>query len=126
MLTSLFAVVAYACVNLSLSCFSSFLPVILRAFGFSVLTTQALTIPIFFTAAVSTVFTSILSDKLQQRAFVLLGCFASQGAGWLILIVSKSRNLSFAGCFLIALGVYPPVTIFQVWINNNTPGFTKK
>ncbi|KIW34299.1 uncharacterized protein PV07_01086 [Cladophialophora immunda] len=119
-------IIFYSCTNLSLACFSSFLPVILRSFGYSQLQTQALTIPVFFCAAVSAVGTSLASDRLQQRAHVLLACFVSMGMGWLILICSKSQHLSFAGCFFIGIGTYPSIIIGQVWLNNNTPGFTKR
>ena len=117
---------AYACTNVSLACFGSFLPVILHSFGYSILATQALTIPIFFAGAASAVITSIVSDRLQSRGFVLLGCYFAMGMGWLILLCSKSQHLSFAGCFFIGVGVYPAIIIGQTWLNNNTPGFTRR
>jgi hypothetical protein len=46
--------------------------------------------------------------------------------GWLMLICSKSRNLSYAAIFFISVGTYPTVIIAQVWLKNNTLGFTKK
>ncbi|KIY01719.1 uncharacterized protein Z520_01857 [Fonsecaea multimorphosa CBS 102226] len=119
-------IILYSCLNLSLACFGSFLPVILRTFGYSPLETQALTIPVFFSAAVSAMGFGIASDRLQRRAHVLLACFVSVGMGWLILICSKSQHLSFAGCFFIGIGAYPGIIVGQVWMNNNTPGFTKR
>ncbi|OQU99153.1 hypothetical protein CLAIMM_04827 [Cladophialophora immunda] len=51
-----------------------------------------------------------------------LACFSS----FLPVILSKSQHLSFAGCFFIGIGTYPSIIIGQVWLNNNTPGFTKR
>lgn len=119
-------VIIYACINISLACIGSFLPVILQSFGFSPLRTQALTIPVFVLGALSAVITSVISDRTNQKAYVVMACFVSMGVGWLLLLVSKSQNLSFAGCYFIALGTYPGIIISQTWLNINTPGFTRK
>lgn len=122
----MFSVTFYCANNVSLACFSGFLPVMLRSFGYSALNTQALTIPIFFCASASSIATSMISDRLKRRAFVLVACFATMGLGWLILLCSKSQHLSFAGCFFIGIGTYPSIIIGQTWLNNNTPGFTRR
>ena len=53
-------------------------------------------------------------------------CFSICAAGWLILLVSKSRNLSYAGTYFIGIGAYPCVVLVQSWMNNNFIGFTKR
>ena len=85
-----------------------------------------MTIPVYVCVAVSTITIGTLSDRLRMRGFFLMFAFTVAAAGWLILIVSKSHNLSFAGCFLIGMGTFPTVTVLQAWANSNIIGFTKR
>ena len=118
--------VLYCCVNASLASFGTFLPIILKTLHFSTLNTQLMTIPIYTCAAISTITLGIISDRLKTRGIFLAIAFSIAGVGWLILLVSKSHNLSFAGTFLIGIGTYPCVILIQSWMNSNFVGFTKR
>jgi predicted MFS family arabinose efflux permease len=112
--------------NISLACFSSFLPVMLNLLGFSTLRTQLMTIPVYVVTGVFTIALCALSDRLRKRGVFLIIAFLLAAVGWLLLIVSNSRNLSFAATFLVGMGTYPSVVLIQSWMNSNVIGFTKR
>ncbi|KAJ5595467.1 uncharacterized protein N7459_001675 [Penicillium hispanicum] len=116
----------YCMTNVSLSGFSSFLPVILETFGYGTLTTQVLTIPVYVATAVSTIAFAYTSDKLRKRGYFLTASFALAGLGWLLLLVSKSQRLSLAACFLTGMGTFPTVALIQAWQTSNVIGYTKR
>ena len=118
--------VIYCCLNTSLAAFGSFLPVILKAEGRSTLQTQLLTIPVYVCAAAACLLFAYASDKSKQRGIMLMICFAIACAGWIMLLVSKSNNLSFGATFLIGIGTYPTPILAQVWMNSNIIGYTKR
>jgi len=122
----LYPALVYSCMNINLACFSGFLPVILRSFGYGSLQTQLLTIPVYVCTGLSIVFWGALSDRLQKRGIPLMICFSIAAAGWIILLASKSQHLSFAGTFLIGMGTYPTVVLIQTWMNCTILGFTKR
>jgi hypothetical protein len=122
----LFLAFFYSMMNISLSGFSSFLPLIVRSFGYSTVATQILTIPVYIAAAISTVGLAVVSDRVRNRGHFLTVSFATASLGWLFLIVSKSNGLSLAGCFLVGMGTYPTVVLIQAWLSSNVIGFTKR
>lgn len=121
-----FPVFFYSMMNISLSGFSSFLPLIVQSFGYSRVTTQILTIPVYIAAAISTIGLAVVSDRMRNRGNILTVSFAMAGLGWLFLIVSKSKGLSLAGCFFAGMGTYPTVVLIQAWQTSNVIGFTKR
>jgi hypothetical protein len=85
-----------------------------------------MTIPVYVCIAVYTVGISIASDRLKMRGLFLILSFGIAASGWLILIVSTSHKLSYAGTFLIGIGTYPTIVCTQAWANSNIIGFTKR
>lgn len=116
----------YSMMNISLTSFSGFLPVILRGLHYSSVRTQLLTIPVYVCIAITLILTGIASDKTKRRGVYLAGSFALAAAGWLMLLISKNRRLSYAGCFLVGMGTFPQVILIQSWMNVNVIGYTKR
>lgn len=116
----------FACGNISLASFSTFLPVILRELGYSKLDAQLLTLPVYAVAAVSVLTMAFFSDRFKRRGYFMIGVFALLFTGWLLLLVSKSRRLSFAATFLIGAGAYPSIVLTFSWTLNNYAGFTRR
>lgn len=116
----------YSCMNISLACFSSFLPIIIKSIGYSALETQLLTIPVYVVTGIFTILLGYYSDRSKKRGIFLIASFSIAAAGWLILILSNSGRLSFGGCFLVGMGTYPCVILIQSWMNCNIIGFTKR
>ncbi|KAH8705429.1 putative pantothenate transporter [Talaromyces proteolyticus] len=117
---------AYCMMNISLTAFSSFLPLIIKSFGYDSLKTQLFTVPVFICAGVSTLFIGFTSDRMKRRGILVILCFATAAVGWIILILSKSTELSYAGTFLVGAGTYPTVVLIQSWQNSNVIGYTKR
>lgn len=120
------AVFIYCCLSVSLATFSTFLPVIIKSFGYSTLHTQILAVPVFICAAASVLLFGWASNHFKKRGIFLMAAFTISAVGWLLLIVSKSSHLSFAATFLIGIGTYPSVVITQAWMNSNIIGYTRR
>ncbi|KAK5453521.1 hypothetical protein LTS15_006706 [Exophiala xenobiotica] len=112
--------------NISLTSFSGFFPVILESLGYSSVRTQLLTIPVYVCIAVVLVILGAISDRTKKRGIFLAMAFAVAAAGWLMLLLSTSKHLSYAGCFLVGMGTYPQVTLIQSWMSMNIIGYTKR
>ncbi len=119
-------VIIYCCLSVSLATFGSFLPVIIRSFGYSKLDAQLMTIPVYACAGVAVIALGWSSDRFKTRGVFLIGVFTTAGVGWLLLLVSRSQRLSFAATFLVGIGTYPSVIITQAWMNSTIIGYTKR
>lgn len=122
----LFQAFEYCMMNVSLAASSSFLPLIIRSFGYSSSKTQLLTIPVYTCSAISTLFFGCLSDRLKRRGILLVLCFTIAAVGWIVLVASELTALSYAGTFLVGIGTYPTVVLIQSWQNSNVIGYTKR
>ena len=111
---------------MSQAAWSQFLPVIVRLNGYSSTQVQLMTMPVYIAAGVSAIALGYLSDRFRVRGVFLAGAFAVTAAGWLILLISKNKNLSYASTFLIGIGSTPTVILEMAWLNNNVVGYTKK
>ena len=111
---------------MSQAAWSQFLPVIIQLNGYSTNQTQLMTMPVYVAAGVSAIAVGYLSDRFRARGLFLAGGFAVTAAGWLVLLVSKNKDLSYAGTFLIGMGSTPTVILEMAWLNDNIAGYTKK
>jgi MFS family permease len=68
----------------------------------------------------------ILSDRIQQRALVLLLCLATSIIGLVILISTTTPSISMVGCCFVATGSYSGLTIAAAYIVINHAGYTKR
>ncbi|KAK3987285.1 putative transporter [Cladorrhinum sp. PSN332] len=121
-----FYTVLNACASISQGVWSNFLPVLLRQIGYTANETQLMSIPVYAVAGVCAIAVGILSDRRGNRGWFAMGAFALTAAGWLILMFSKNRQLSYAGTYLVGAGSSPTVILVLAWINNNIGGYTKK
>lgn len=114
--------------DLQLFSFSIFLPTIIKAVNpaWSTLYVQALTVPCFAWSAIVFFITAFISDAIQHRAvFGILGVVASI-IGHVMLIAGRGVAVPFAGCFVIAMGVYTVAGIALVWLPSNLPRYGKR
>ena len=118
--------IIFGALNASLACFSGFLPVIIKSFGFSLLKTEILVIPVYVCVTISILIFAAISDHLRKRGLLLIIAFVIAATGWIMIIVSRSRSVSFAATFLAGMGTYPLVIISIAWVNTNVVGFTKR
>ncbi|KAF1941024.1 MFS general substrate transporter, partial [Clathrospora elynae] len=108
--------------------FSVFLPTIIDGLGggWSKQVVQALTIPIYFAGFATYVITAWLSDKTQQHGIFCIGGLTVSMLGYIFLIVNKNLGLSFAGTFVVALGLWTSTGAVFSWISVNNPRCGKR
>ncbi|KZM27327.1 uncharacterized protein EKO05_0009427 [Ascochyta rabiei] len=108
--------------------FSTFLPTIIRAImpKASSAMVQVLTIPCYALGAITYLVVAHFSDKQQRRAFytILLGIVSI--IGYAMLISPSSSATHYAGCFLVAMGLYVCVGIPLAWLPTNLPRYGKR
>jgi MFS family permease len=87
---------------------SSFLPLIIKAFGFDVITTQLLTIPVFFFASFTYIVISWSSDRWGKRAFFMIPACLVTAVGYALYlgVPSHLRGVLYFSTFCVAPGVY--------------------
>ncbi|CEJ80153.1 hypothetical protein VHEMI00356 [[Torrubiella] hemipterigena] len=107
---------------------SSFLPLIIKSFGYDTVKTQLFTIPVFFWASFAYIVVSYFSDKLQKRAFFMIPACVVTAIGFAVNLgvpESKSGILYFS-TFLIAPGVYIIVGLNCAWLLNSHAPYYKR
>lgn len=108
--------------------FSVFLPTIIGGLGggWTPQVVQALTIPVYFAGFVTYVTCAWLSDKSQQRGIFCIGGLTVSLVGYIFLILNRSLALSFAGTFIVALGLWTSTGAAFSWISVNNPRYGKR
>lgn len=107
---------------------SSFLPLIIRSFGYGVVTTQLLTIPVFFWASAAYIVVSYLSDRWKQRALFMMPAALVTAVGYAVNIgvPMDQRGVLYFSTFLIAPGVYMIVGLNCAWLLNSHAPYYKR
>ncbi|KAL8805330.1 MAG: hypothetical protein Q9182_002004 [Xanthomendoza sp. 2 TL-2023] len=114
--------------DIQLFSYAIFLPTIIKAINpaWSVIYVQALTVPCYIWSAVVYFAAGYASDKLQHRAiFGILGCLISI-VGHIMLMVGRNVAVPYAGCFLVASGIFTVSGITLVWMPTNLPRYGKR
>lgn len=107
---------------------SSFLPLIIRSFGFGVVTTQLLTIPVFFWASSAYIIVSWASDRWQRRAFFMIPATIVTAIGYAVQlgVPADQRGVLYFSTFLIGPGVYICVGLNVSWLLNSHAPYYKR
>ena len=108
--------------------YSTFLPSIIRALGYSGIHTQLLTIPCYACGAIVYCVTAYWSDRLKQRGiFAFAGCLVSSTRYAILLgTPNYGAGLQYAGCIIVAIGLYVSVGVPISWMPNNLPSPYKR
>lgn len=107
---------------------SFFIPSILRDMGWTSLMAQVMSIPIYIVAAVITIGTAYLSDKMKHRfGFVIGGCLIAT-VGYVILLAQRSVPVGgkYFALFAVTGGGFIAQPILIGWLSNNISGHYKK
>lgn len=116
------------CQDTMLYGYSTFLPTIIKAIrpGSSSAVVQVLTIPCYALGAISYMSAARFSDWKQSRGPVV--CFFSiiSVIGYALLISPVPSGVHYAGCFLVAMGLYVAVGIPLAWLPTNNPRYGKR
>lgn len=110
--------------------FSVFLPTIIQSMSFTsaddIIKNQLLSVPPYAAAAVLTVLVGFWSDRSQKRGVFNIGCALIGITGFVMLIASTNPAVQYAGTFLGAMGIYPPISLTIAWVANNVEGVYKR
>lgn len=108
--------------------YSTFLPTIIRGINptASAALIQVLTIPCYALGAITYLIVAKISDKQQKRGMysVILGLVSI--VGYAMLISDSSSGVHYAGCFLVAMGLYVCVGLPLAWLPTNCPRYGKR
>jgi len=108
--------------------YSTFLPTIIRGInpGYSAALVQVLTIPCYALGALTYLSVAWVSDSRQQRGIpIVLFCGISI-VGYGMLISNGGAGVHYAGCFLVAMGLYVGVGLPLAWLPTNQPRYGKR
>lgn len=116
------------CTDTMLYGYSTFLPTIIEGIwpDASAALVQVLTIPCYAVGAISYMASARFSDWTQLRGpvVVCIGLFSI--IGYALLISPVSFAAQYAGCFLVAIGLYVAVGIPLAWLPTNNPRYGKR
>ena len=87
---------------------STFMPSLVRSFGFDAVYTQLLIVPIFFFGVVVFIAVSMWSDKVEKRAIFMVPAALVVAVGYAMLcgVPMSLRGIHYFACFLIVPGIY--------------------
>jgi sugar phosphate permease len=108
--------------------FSTFLPTIIQGIDpkYKPAIVQVLTIPCYSLGALSYLIVAWLSDRQQRRGIYICILGAISIVGYGMLISNSSAGTHYAGCFLVAMGLYVAVGIPLAWLPSNNPRYGKR
>ncbi|ETS82371.1 hypothetical protein PFICI_04247 [Pestalotiopsis fici W106-1] len=108
--------------------FGTFLPTIIKGFGFDSVRTQLLTAPVYIWASAVYIFISFMSDKINRRAVFMVPLALVSAAGYSMLLgVSMSNTwVLYFATFVTATGIYCIVGLNVTWISNSNAGYFKR
>ncbi|KAF9732185.1 transporter C1002.16c-like protein 8 [Paraphaeosphaeria minitans] len=108
--------------------FSVFLPTIIDGIGggWSRQVVQALTVPVYVSGAGVYLFCAWYSDRIQQRGIFIIGGYLVSMVGYILLIINQGVGVSFAGCFIVAFGLWTSTGLAFSWISLNNPRYGKR
>lgn len=106
--------------------FSLFSPTLTANLGYSAAKAQLMSVPPYVAAAIVTITAGWLSDKIQRRGVVVIGCSLIGSLGYILLLANVSSGVNYFGLFLAASGMYPLIPVIVAWGSNNCGGSLKK
>ncbi|EME40124.1 hypothetical protein DOTSEDRAFT_91393 [Dothistroma septosporum NZE10] len=116
------------CMDTMLYGYSTFLPTIIQGIRpqSSRAIVQVLTIPCYALGAITYMSAARYSDHKQSRGPVTLLFAVVSVVGYALLVSDSSSGVHFAGCFLVAMGLYVAVGIPLAWLPSNNPRYGKR
>lgn len=108
--------------------FSSFLPLIIKSFGYDTVTTQLLTIPVYFWAASAYIAVSWFSDRWNQRVMFMIpaGIVTAVGYAINVGVPAGMRGPLYFSTFLIGPGIYIIIGLNATLLLNSHAGYYKR
>ncbi|KAL0954000.1 hypothetical protein HGRIS_005157 [Hohenbuehelia grisea] len=116
----------YCGCDMPLYAFSLFLPSIINQLGFQATPANLLTVPVYVFACIVTCIVGFAADRFGHRGLFNIAFLCLGGAGYIILIASRSAALSYFAVYLATCGIYPVIPNTIAWVSNNVEGSYKR
>ncbi|KAF4877555.1 putative transporter [Colletotrichum siamense] len=116
------------CANTCSFGFGTFLPVIIRGFGYSSIKTQLLTVPVYIWASAVYLTVAYISDKLNKRAIFMVPMALVTATGYALMlgVSMEATGVQYFATFVTATGIYCVVGLNVTWISNSNAGYFKR
>ncbi|KAJ5435881.1 hypothetical protein N7445_006766 [Penicillium cf. griseofulvum] len=116
------------CVNTCSFGFSTFLPTIIRGFGFDSVKTQLLTVPVYIWASAFYLVVANFSDRVRMRAaFMVPLCLVTAiGYAMLLGVDVHARGPLYFATYVCVTGIYAVVGLGVSWNANSHSGYYKR
>ncbi|EWG53890.1 hypothetical protein FVEG_12224 [Fusarium verticillioides 7600] len=119
--------IAQYCSHSVLYSFSVFLPTIIKQMGsWTDKQVQGLTVPVYAVGFFTYLICANISDRTQQRGLFCIGGGLTMILGYILLIANQSTAMSYAGCFIVAIGLWTGSGSGMAWITVNQPRYGKR
>ncbi|KXN84250.1 hypothetical protein AN958_12823 [Leucoagaricus sp. SymC.cos] len=122
--------ICYCGCDMPLYAFALFLPSIINQLvvfiGFKATPANLLTVPVYVFACIITCIVNFCADRYGHRGYFNLAFYCLGGAGYIILIASRSAALSYFAVYLATCGIYPMIPNTIAWVSNNVEGSYKR
>ncbi|KFA77532.1 hypothetical protein S40288_08690 [Stachybotrys chartarum IBT 40288] len=113
-------------VNVSLYGLTTFMPAIVRGLGYTSVTANLMTVPIYICALVFFLIIAYFSDKHGVRGPYIAGCLLCLIIGYSLLISVDNLRVRFFASFVAALGIYPTTGLSIMWLQDNVSKHYKR
>lgn len=116
------------CANTCSFGFGTFLPVIIKGFGYDSITTQLMTVPVYVWASVVYIGISFLSDRVNRRAVFMVPMALVTATGYALMlgVSMKTTSVLYFATFVTATGIYCVVGLNVTWVSNSNAGYFKR
>lgn len=112
--------------GVGIGAFSVFLPTFIKAFGFSVLSTQLFSMIPYAFALLAMIVFAPMSDRLITKSYMIILCLSITAIGFVILLATTNKVALMAGACFVAAGAYPGLVISTAFNLPIHAGFTKR
>lgn len=107
--------------------YAYFSPFIVKAYGYSAVKAQLVSVPPWAASFVFSMAIAYLSDRVGHRfAFAVANICVAISGYTILLIVGDNQPLQYGALFLIALGAYTAMPIIICWFNMNLGGHHRR
>ncbi|KAJ5130863.1 uncharacterized protein N7515_006902 [Penicillium bovifimosum] len=116
------------CVNICSFGFSTFLPTIIKGFGYDSVKTQLLTVPVYIWASAFYLVVANLSDRVRMRAVFMVPLCLVTAVGYAMLlgVDVHARGALYFATYVCVTGIYAVVGLGVSWNANSHSGYYKR
>ncbi|KAM0286463.1 hypothetical protein ACHAQH_000889 [Verticillium albo-atrum] len=113
------ASIAFFTSSVAIFGYGTFLPTLIRGFGYNAFEANYLTIPVYALGAFSLATQAYWSDRLKKRAMFLLISACPVIAAYIICIGTPNRVAGYVAMFILVTGVYSFSCLMMTWVATN-------